>query len=250
VIEQLAGTLLRPVLHRALRAKVEGRLIDPARPDLGRLGRTELARVERRLWGHVRELWPRADLGRYPLTGNRLNALLGLVTVAAYRALREEGLSHERAVCLFGDAGWVVYRRMLALPRAVARRLERDPQARMDRILRMLLRFPFNQPPDPDTPGYHATVGPGPDGFRTHWTACPPLEVVRRVGGADELDAFWQTWCQYDYAAAREMVPGGRFERPHALSRGDDVCDMTWSAGELVQIRTPRARPTPVAAAR
>jgi hypothetical protein len=42
------------------------------------------------------------------------------------------------------------------------------------------------------------------------------------------------------------MVPGGRFERPHALSAGDPVCDMSWVAGErLVQLDPRRRRSGP-----
>lgn len=233
--------IIRPVLRRALRQKVEGRLIDPDHPELGRLGRAEVRRIERRAWAEMRELVPRADLRRYPLLGNRLNALLGVLTVAAYRAFRDEGLGHDRSIRLFGDAGWSIYRQMLTVPRLVAERLERDPQRRMNVELRMLLRFPFSRPSDPGAPGYHGTMTEQRDRYLTHWTACPPLEMVRRLGGDDELDAFRRTWCQYDWAAAREMVPGGRFERPHTLSYGDEVCDMTWHTGALVQLRTPAA---------
>jgi hypothetical protein len=59
--------------------------------------------------------------------------------------------------------------------------------------------------------------------------------VVERHGDRGELEAFYQSWCLYDWPAA-DILAGGRagehghYERPHTLSQGDSVCDMCWSA--------------------
>ena len=46
---------------------------------------------------------------------------------------------------------------------------------------------------------------------------------------------FQRSWCTYDWALTYAMVGGGfqqkgYHERPHTMSKGDDVCDMCWYA--------------------
>lgn len=44
------------------------------------------------------------------------------------------------------------------------------------------------------------------------------------------MELFRRSWCTMDYPLCEAMVEGGRFSREHALSHGDDVCDMRWRA--------------------
>ncbi len=61
---------------------------------------------------------------------------------------------------------------------------------------------------------------------------------VERHGGRGELEAFYRSWCLYDWPAA-DLLAGGKrgahphYQRAHTLSRGDSVCDMCWSASSL-----------------
>jgi hypothetical protein len=52
-------------------------------------------------------------------------------------------------------------------------------------------------------------------------------------GDHGEVEAFRKSWCWYDWAVTRAMVDAGvqsLYERPHTLSKGDDACDIRWSA--------------------
>lgn len=138
---------------------------------------------------------------------------------------------------LFADIGWKVYARFLTLPRLSARMVTRDPQAQVNLILRMLLRFPFSAP---GRPGYEVQAWTEPGRFCTFWTYCPPYAFVRdyvaEYGDRGEIEAFSKSWCWYDWAFTYAMVGGsyethGHYERPHTLSSGDALCDMCWYGG-------------------
>ena len=81
--------------------------------------------------------------------------------------------------------------------------------------------------------------------FFTHWTHCPPQSFVRRLvethGDRGELEAFYLSWCLYDWPGA-DLLAGdaahGHYTRPHTMSRGDDVCDMCWS-GRAIPVDAP-----------
>jgi hypothetical protein len=115
---------------------------------------------------------------------------------------------------------------MIRVPRLIARMLFHNAQKQMDFILKVLLRYPFTY----GNPGYQGEAWASLDGFHTHWYRCPAYEYVRDHGRDGEVEFFYKTWCQFDYAAAQVMVEDGRFERPHCLSLGDEVCDMRWYA--------------------
>jgi hypothetical protein len=119
----------------------------------------------------------------------------------------------------------------VSLPFRVA---TRSRQRRLEWTLRMLMRFPFSAP---GKPGYAVEAWSDGERFHTHWTHCPPQAFVRhlveRRGDRGELEAFYRSWCLYDWAGADLLVGDGRrghYARPHTMSRGDAVCDMCWSA--------------------
>jgi hypothetical protein len=115
----------------------------------------------------------------------------------------------------------------------------------MAHTLGALMRFPFSSP---GRPGYEARVWSDGDGYHTHFTHCPPQSFVRRLvdeqGDHGELDAFYRSWCLYDWPGADLIAADGQrghYARPHTLSRGDSVCDMCWSGCKLRD--TTGARP-------
>jgi hypothetical protein len=228
--------LYRRVVRRAARAALEGRRWDPERPEAGRILRSDADAFLEDVWARVAALLREEDLDRIPTLGNRHNVFLGALTIAAYHALVDRGVERRYAMALFADVGWKVYERMLKLPFFFARLRTGNPQARMDFVLRALLRFPFSAP---GAPGYDVRAWPEPGRFHTHWTYCAPLGFVKRYiarhGDQGEVEAFYQSWCLYDWPAADLLAGGqagerGHYERPHTLSRGDPVCDMCWSA--------------------
>lgn len=226
--------LLRWLVRRAAHQVFAGRLVQRDRPERGRFLRRDVDAVLARAWQHLDEMLPEAELARIPTLGNRQNVYLAALTIAAHRAFLEAGIERSYAVELFSDVGWKVYERLVSLPRWAARLLTRDPQRRLELILRALLVYPFSRP---GRPGYECRAWSERDAFCTYWTHCPPYAFVRRWtekhGDRGELEAFRKSWCWYDWAIARAMVgpeAETHYERPHTLSEGDDVCDMRWSA--------------------
>lgn len=229
--------LYRPILRRAARATLQGRRIDPASPEAGRFLRADVDELLDAIWDRVPQILREEDLGSVFTAGNRHNVFLGALTVAGYHALLERGIERRYAMELFADVGWKIYERMITVPWVLAGLVTRDPQRRMNRVLRSLMSFPFSAP---GRPGYEVTAWSDREGFHTHWTYCAPLGFVQRYvgrhGDRGELEAFYRSWCQYDWPAADVLAGGragehGHYARPHTLSRGDSVCDMCWSAG-------------------
>ena len=234
------GVLGRPLVRRAARATLEGRLLDPERPERGRWLRADVDELLAETWCRVDQILPAARLEALPSRGNRLNVFLAVVTTAAYRALLDRSVPRTYAATLVSDVGWKVYARMLTAAALPARIRGRSPQERLERTLGLLMRFPFGAA---GRPGYEVEAWSDAEGFHTHWTYCPPQAFVRSLvqEGEDrgELEAFFRSWCLYDWAAADLLVGDGthgHYERPHTLSRGDAVCDMCWRAA-------PRPRP-------
>ena len=225
----LVGWILRGGIRRAFRSALVGRERSLGHAEAGRFKKADVDAVVDDAWQELATLIPAARLDRYPRFGTRLNAYLSVATLAGYRALRRAGTGRDYALTLSADAGWLFYREMIRVPRAVARLFRRMPQSRIDFIIRMLMRFPFAPPRDDQAPGYQVDAWKDEAGMHTHWTRCPPLEVFRELCEDDELDVFRGTWCRFDFPAAEAMAAGGRFIRPHVLSAGDSVCDMTWT---------------------
>ncbi len=236
----------RPVLRCATRQALEGRLLDPERPERGRWLRRDVRSYLGDVWNRVTDLTPKAKLDALPTYGNRHNVFLAVVTTAAYQVLVERGVQRSYASSLISDVGWKIYAWMLSVVALPFRLTTRDPQTRMERILKALMLFPFSVP---GAPGYEVRAWSEGDRFFTHWTHCPPHAFVRRLveSGADngELDAFYRSWCLYDWAAA-DLLAGdgthGHYARPHTMSKGDPICDMCWwgRAGRVFVDRVDR----------
>lgn len=226
--------IYRVLVRRAARQILQGRWLEPGRPEKGRWLRRDVDRFLAGTWRQVDVLLPDAGLERLPNLGNRHNVFLAVVTTAAYRALLEEGVERDYAMELFGDVGWKIYAWMLTAASLPFRLASRSRARRMEATLRALMRFPFHAP---GPPGYAVETRFESDRVHTHWTHCPPLAFVRRVvaahGDRGELEAFSRSWCLYDWAGADLLVNDGthgHYRRPHTMSRGDAVCDMCWYA--------------------
>ena len=237
LVVSLSTRALRPVVRSAARAALQGRRTAPSAAQRGRFLRSDVNAILDDIWRRVPELLREdEEFERIQNIGNQLNVFLCAVTIAAYHALIDRGIDRRHAMALFADVGWKVYERMLKLPYFISKVRGRDPQRRMSFALEALLRFPFSAP---GAPGYEVSAWSERGRFLTHWSHCAPLGFVRRYvarhGDWGELDAFYESWCLYDWPAA-DILAGGRagehghYLRPHTLSRGDSVCDMCWSA--------------------
>jgi hypothetical protein len=224
----------RYLVRRAARQALQGRLLDPHEPGRGRWLRADVRAFLEATWRRVDDLLPAACLERLPTYGNRLNVFMAIVTTAAYREMLDRGVSREYATTLVADVGWKIYAWMLTASATPARVLTRSPRRRLEWTLKLLMRFPFSAP---GKPGYEVKAWRQGEAFFTHWTHCPPQAFVRSLVEAEEdrgeLEAFYRTWCLYDWAGA-DLLAGdggnGHYERPHTMSRGDAVCDMCWWA--------------------
>lgn len=231
---RLLELLYRYLSMQALRHILEGRLRQPDSPALGRFLRSDSRSIYKKTWQEMRAILPEAHLESLPNLGNRHNVFLAVLSVSLYHALLDHGIETKYATTLFADVGWKLYVKFLSLPRALARIRFSDPQQQMNFVLRMLLRFPF-QPSR--RPAYEASAYETDNGaFATDFTYCPPFAFVRayveRHGDNGEVDAFFRSWCQYDWALAYAIVEGthriGSYEREQSLSQGDPICDMIW----------------------
>ncbi len=226
--------LARPLVRRAAREALQGRLLEPDAPERGRWLRVDVKEFRQATWRRVDRLLPAAHLEKLPTFGNRLNVFMAVVTTAAYRELLDRGVPREYAATLVADVGWKIYSWMLSASAIPARILTRSKQRQLEWTLKLLMRFPFSAP---GKPGYEVEAWSDGEGFHTHWTHCPPQAFVRALVETgedhDELEAFYRSWCLYDWAGADLLVGDGErghYERSQTMSRGDAVCDMCWSA--------------------
>ena len=213
-----------------------GRMKEKGVPEGGRFLKFEVDAILDQTWKNVDEMLPDANLESMPTKGNQLNVLLAVVTVGAYHALLEAGINKNYAIELFADIGWKLYTKFLPLPKFIAGIATRDPQKRINMIMRMFMLFPFSTP---GRPGYVCKAWAEEGQFNTYWSHCPPFEFVRKFveshGDRGEIAAYQQSWCAYDWALTYALVDGsagngGYYERPHTLSFGDELCDMRWCA--------------------
>ena len=203
-----------------------GRYVDRQDPRKGRFTAADQNRVLESMLQHLETLLPKANIERFETLGSRMNVTLGVASLAMYKALLDEGVERNYAIELFTDVAWKVYEKFLVMPRLLARLVTHKPQERMNFMLHAFLRFPFNQP------GYQWKVKPldedhQGEGLRIDFYRCPVRDYLREMG---EESFVLNSWCTLDFALAQAMVKGGRYERPHTLSAGDPLCDMTWSA--------------------
>lgn len=177
-------------------------------------------------------LRPTAKLHLLPNIGNRIMVELAVMTIAAYRALGQMGIARKEAQTAVADIGWGIYASQLWLASLPFRLTSRDPAKRLQRTIRLLLRFPFG---GSGAPGYAVKSWSDDGNIYTYFTHCPPQSFVRDLiaekGDHGELQAFSASWCQYDWPGA-DIIAGdkqrGHYVRRQTLSAGDSVCDMCW----------------------
>ncbi len=192
-------------------------------------------------------LRPIAEFDKLAHTGNRIMVELAVMTIAAYRVLCQLGIQPADARAAIADTGWNIYAEQLRLASLPFRLTSRDPGLRLQRTIRLLLRFPFSAP---GAPGYAVKSWIEDGNIHTHFSHCPPQTFVRELiaqqGDHGELQAFSDSWCQYDWPGA-DLIAGdgqrGHYARPRTLSGGDSVCDMCWAARPVHEATTRRAKP-------
>jgi hypothetical protein len=157
--------------------------------------------------------------------GARRNVIAGIWSLALFRALKREVGDGRYATELATDAIWLSYKRSSDALRVFCRLLARSPRRRMHLFVRAGLRFPFGRP------GYEWTARRAGDALETDFHRCPVWDYFR-AQDEEAREFFRRSWCTLDYPLAEILADGGRYERAHTLSAGDEVCDMRWIAPE------------------
>jgi hypothetical protein len=159
-----------------------------------------------------------------PNIGNYMMAYSSLVDLAIYRALLMDKVDPVYATKLIGDINWqfvVNTGGYYRLKRKLIYLKTKDPMERMGIFLSDMLKFPYGKP------GYRAELYKEGNLYHMNIYSCPMYNFYRQFGN-DELTLFRKVFCTYDYAAAERLIEGGRHQREHTLSDGDELCDMRW----------------------
>jgi hypothetical protein len=204
-----------------------GHYISIETPKQGRLSKRRLKEIYKKIQEEQKILQTKSELSQYKSHGNRLMVFCGVISLAAYRGLRNEGLSHQYATQLVADVIWKVYilgAKTLWLATSI---IAREPQKRLNYALRILCKYPFNTDPK----GYQFKLQIMPDHLSMDFTQCVVHQFMKFFGNDEEMDFFRNSWCLYDFALPAYLIGGGGYyEREHTLSHGDNICDMKWYA--------------------
>jgi len=203
-----------------------GRYISIERTKQGRYSKRQLKVIYKKIKKEQKRLKIKSKMPQYKSHGNRLMVFCGVISLAAYRVLRNEGMTHQYATLLVADVIWKLYilgAKTLWLATSL---ITREPQKRLNYTLRILCKYPFNTDPK----GYQFKLRIMPDHLSMDFTQCVVHQFMRFVGNDEEMDFFRNSWCQYDFALPAYLIEGGGYEREHTLSHGDNICDMKWYA--------------------
>jgi hypothetical protein len=211
----------RALSFRTARAVLVGRRRCPQRIDQGRFTPRDVNRIMEQTWRNFDTLISDAPVQETP--GGRRNVRMGVFTLANYQALRAAVDDKAYATELAADFCWRGYEQSISVSRWIARLVTRDPRKQMNLMMRMGIRYPFSRP------DYDWKVHPDPDAFAVDFYRCPVFDYFK-TQGEEAVEFFRNSWCTLDFPLAEFMVRGGRYERPHTLSAGDEVCDMRWIA--------------------
>ena len=191
-------------------------------PEYGRFTETDIDRIIQHAKSIIPELMPHfKDL---PNIGNYVMAYSAMVDLAIYRALLREKVDPAYATNLIGDINWQFVRNTSGYYRLKKKLIAlktKDPIERMGIFLSDMLKFPYGKP------GYRAELSKEGNVYHMNFYSCPVYDFYKQFGN-EELTLFRKVFCTYDYAAAERLIEGGRYQREHTLSDGDEVCDMRW----------------------
>ena len=209
--------LYRPLVKRAARRALIGRVRSRQVPEKARFTRVEVDECLVTAWGYYRERV--CNLAPQPTIGSTMNVRLACFTMSFFDVLLAKGIERAYAIELIADAAWQVYRQWARIALAITRLTPRSRRALgfakiNGRAGSISLRFPFN------APGYlietvHTDADVAFDVVR-----CPIADYFRERRAADLCIA---SWCNLDYALAE--LTGDKLVRTKTIVGGDDRCD-------------------------
>ncbi len=204
---------------RIINNTLSGRNRSRKQPALGRINKEDINFIIEETWKNYNILKVNAPSEK--TFGARLMLKNGIFSLALYRAIGKVVVEDDYATELCTDILWKFYVKQIRIQRLIARVLHSDPQKQMNMLQRIFLRFPLARP------GYDWKINEMGKASAYDIIRCPVYDYFKSQGQA-ELEFFKKSWCTLDFPLAEHLVKGGKYERTHTLSEGDDKCDMCW----------------------
>ncbi|MHA1904472.1 MAG: L-2-amino-thiazoline-4-carboxylic acid hydrolase [Candidatus Thorarchaeota archaeon] len=233
-LKSFAKPIARRLAWRAKRKAIFQVLVSRCRqdglPEFGRFTLGEIKQIIHQAESNIGDLMP--YFIDFDKIGNYLNEYGGLMDLAIYRALVKEKIEPKYAMSLVADMIWQA--RMNAkglipiydpLRLRLAKLRTKDPMAFLGKRLEDGLKFPYSEP------GYRAELYKDNDVYCMDFYSCAVYDFYKQFG-EEEMNLFRRSWCTFDYSMAELLVEGGKYQREHTLSDGDEVCDMRWFIDE------------------
>lgn len=206
-------------LKRTLKSTISDRNRSRQQPELGRITGEDLDSIIKEV--EKQYIILKETIPPQKTLGSRLMVKNGAASLALYRAIKEVVEGEDYATELCTDVLWKLYKNQVKVQRFIAHLLYKDPQKQMNMCQQIFLRFPLS------SPGYECKLIKRGDSTSYDILKCPVYDYYNSLG-REELEFFRNSWCTLDFPLAEYLVTGGKYERRHALSKGDDKCDMRW----------------------
>ncbi|NHJ01786.1 MAG: hypothetical protein EAX86_06555 [Candidatus Heimdallarchaeota archaeon] len=199
-------------------------------PEYGRFTYKDIERIIFQTESNIRELM--SYFKNLDNIGNYMMQYAGLIYLAIYRALKDENIDSTYAMNLIGDIQWQyrmnsngLFPILDPLRLKLAKFRAKSPIDFLGKRLEDALKYPYTEP------GYKAKLYKDKDVYCMNLYSCTVFDFYKQFG-QEEITLFRRTWCTYDFAVAEYLVEGGKYEREHTLSDGDEVCDMKFFIGK------------------
>ena len=142
--------------------------------------------------------------------------------------MKKAKIDHDYAITLVGDMQWqavVNSKGLIPIIDPLRKKLQKlttkDSMTYLEKRLKSMMKYPYGKP------GYKIEFYKKGNMYCMDIFSCPVFNFYKQFG-EEEMTLFRRTWCTFDYTSAENIVEGGKYQREHSLSNGDDVCDMRW----------------------
>ena len=226
LIKQIVRKTVWTAKKKAITQVLAPRCRQEGMPEYGRFTPREIKQIIFQANLNIKELMP--YFKNLDNIGNYLMEYGGLLDLAIYRALVKQKVDPNYAMNLIGDMIWqVVVNNKGSIPiidplrKKLAKLTTKDPMAFLEKRLKDGMKYPYSKP------GYKIEFYKDKDVYCMDIYSCPVFDFYKQFG-EEEMTMFRKTWCTFDYTLAEHLVEGGKYQRKHTLSDGDEVCDMRW----------------------
>jgi hypothetical protein len=230
MIKAFTKKIVRNTIWRVKKKTIAQTLVSRCRkegiPEFGRFTPREIKEIINQTNLNIKKLIPFfVDTN---IIGNYQNTYVGLVDLAIYRSLIKHGITPEYATNLVADMMWLATvnaKGLIPVIDPLRKRLtklrSKDSMSYLEKRLKSMLKYPYSEP------GYKTELNQVDNVFHMDIYSCPVFEFYNQFG-EEEMIFLQKTWCTFDYTAAENIIEGGKYQREHTLSEGDEVCDMRW----------------------